>query len=286
VKGAHGRGIALIVAAMGLFSLSDVFAKRLMPGLPALEIVWFRYLALAISIGWLILRGRRVQRSSRPAMQAGRALCLVGSTACYNAGLALLPLATATALVFSSPLFVILFSVLFLREHFAWQRWLWPLLAFGGVLVVANPDPASFNPAALFPFGAAIAWAAAMALTRQMAATEALFSTQVYSCAIALAAVTVALPFGFVAPSPGDWPAIVAMGAAWALGQWFVILAYHASEASHIAPFSYSQPVWASVFSATLLGQPPDARTLAGVAIIVLAGAGAAWMAPRADPRP
>jgi drug/metabolite transporter (DMT)-like permease len=115
-----------------------------------------------------------------------------------------------------------------------------------------------------------------------MAATEALFSTQVYSCAIAPRR---------TGRCSGSWPVaamagIVAMGAAWALGQWFVILAYHASEASHIAPFSYSQPVWASVFSATLLGQPPDARTLAGVAIIVLAGAGAAWMAPRADPRP
>jgi drug/metabolite transporter (DMT)-like permease len=93
--------------------------------------------------------------------------------------------------------------------------------------------------------------------------------------------VTVALPFGFVVPESNDWPATVAMGMAWTLGQWFVILAYHAAEASHIAPFSYSQLVWASVFSATLLGQLPDARTLAGMAVILLAGAGAAWMAPR-----
>ena len=219
-------------------------------------------------------------------MQAGRALCLIASTTLYNAGLGLLPLAAATALVFASPLFVILLSVLFLREHFAWQRWLWPLAAFAGVLVVANPDPSAFDPAALFPLGAAVSWAAAMVLTRRMAATDSLFSTQVHSCGIALAVVSLVLPFVFVVPAPSDWPGIVATGVLWALGQWFVILAYHAGEASHLAPFSYTQLVWASLFSATLLAQVPDARTLAGTALILAAGVGAAWMAPdRRGPR-
>ena len=280
------RGIVLMVAGMGLFSLSDVIAKRLMTSLPTVEIVWIRYFALAISVVWMIARGGRLTRTTQPALQIGRGASLVVSTALYNFGLAYLPLATATALVFSSPLFVIVLSVVLLREHFPARRWMWPLVAFGGVLVVANPDPAAFNPAALFPFGASILWAAAMVMTRHMASTESALATQAWSSGVAVVLLTAALPFGFVLPGAEQWLEIVVMGALWAVAQWFVILAYHASDASAVSPFAYSQIVWASLLGALLLAQVPEARTLVGAALILVGGAGSAHGSRRPVPVP
>jgi drug/metabolite transporter (DMT)-like permease len=280
--GSH-RGIVLMVAGMGLFSLSDVMAKRLMSTLPAIEIVWIRYFALALSIVWMIARGAAWPRTTRPAMQIGRGAFLVVSTACYNFGLAFLPLATATALVFSSPLFVIVLSILFLHEHFAPRRWAWPVLGFVGVVIVANPDPATFNPAALFPFAASILWAAAMVMTRRIATTDSAFAIQAWSSGVAVLLLTLVLPFVFVLPSLAQLPEIIVMAVLWAVAQWFVIHAYHASEASDVAPFAYSQLVWASLFSTVLLSQIPDLRTLTGVALILIAGAGAA-LATRRPP--
>jgi drug/metabolite transporter (DMT)-like permease len=270
-------GIALITAAMACFALSDVAAKRLTgAGLPVLEVVWFRYLALALSVGWFIVRGQRLQRSSRPLLQAGRALMLVASTALFNAGLAYLPLAAATALVFSSPLFVTLLSVLILRERVEALRWVWVLLGFGGVLLVANPGPASFDPAALFPIASSAAWAVAMILTRRVVSTDSTFTTLGYSCGIGVAVLTLLLPAAFRMPSAVQLVELVAMGACWSMAQWLVVLAYSRSEASQIAPFAYSQLVWANLLSVVLLVQFPEPLTLAGTAVILAAGLGAA----------
>jgi drug/metabolite transporter (DMT)-like permease len=43
-----------------------------------------------------------------------------------------------------------------------------------------------------------------------------------------------------------------------------------------VAPFAYSQIVWANLFSVTLLAQVPDTNTVAGSVLILIAGAGAA----------
>ena len=278
------RGIVLMVVAMGLFSLSDVMAKRLMATLPAIEIVWIRYGALALSVVWMIARRGELPRTARPAMQTGRGALLVVSTVCYNFGLAFLPLATATALVFSSPLFVIVLSVLFLHEHFPPRRWSWPLLGFAGVLIVANPDPASFDPAALFPFAASVLWAAAMVMTRRIAATESAFSILAWSSGVAVLLLSAAAPFVFVMPALSQGPEIVAMAFLWMVAQWCVVLAYQATEASNTAPFTYTQLVWATFFSIVLLAQIPDSRTLAGVGLILIAGAGAALATRRPQP--
>lgn len=265
-----------MLAAMALFSLSDVFAKRLLSSVSAIELVWFRYLAMAATIGFLVARERSLPRSTRPAMQIGRGICMVGSTALYNVSLAFLPLATATALVFSSPLFVIVLSVLFLRERFPARRFAWPLLGFSGVLVVANPDPATFDPVVLLPLCTAGLWATAMVMTRHVAATDSALTLQTWSCGVALVLLTAFLPFGFVLPAPDRWVELAAMAFLWTTAQWLVVHAYHGSDACDVAPFAYSQLVWASLFSTVLLGQIPDPRTLVGTALILIAGAGSA----------
>lgn len=279
----YGRGIVLMVAAMGCFSASDLLAKRLgalaAAPLPVSEIVWFRYLALGLSLLAVALWQRRpLPRSRRPGLQAARALGILGSALLFNAGLQRLPIATATALAFSSPLFVMALATLMLRERVRAAQWAWAGLGFAGVLLVARPSGgAALQPAVLWPIASSLAWAVAMVLTRRLAGEdEGFFVTQALSCAIGLALLSLALPWQFIAPPPAQWVELAAMAACWALAQWLVAAAYQGSAAARVAPFAYSQLLWAHGLGLALLGQVPATGTLLGSGVILLAALGAA----------
>ncbi len=270
--------MTLYVAAMACFSLSDVFAKRLAASVPVIEIVWFRYAVLALTLAVLVVRRHPIARPARPWLQISRGLAIAASALLFNLGLAKLPVATATALVFSSPLFVTALSVWVLRERVAWQRWGWVLLGFAGVLIVAEPDPSSFNAAALWPVASSAAWAVAMVLTRLVASDDTVATTQAWSCGVGLALLSLALPSVGTWPSASQTTELLAMGACWAMAQWLIVLAYEGAEASTIAPFAYSQLLWANLLSIVLLAQWPTPSTVIGSIVIAVAGLGASLL--------
>ncbi len=265
-----------MLGAMAGFALADLFAKRLgAAGVPALELVGLRLLCLGLWLGWLLLRGARLRRPRHPGLQLLRGACIVGSALLFVAGLTRLPLSTATALVFSSPIFVTLLSVALLRERVPAARWGWVIVGFAGVLVVAGPSRASFEPAALLPVASSLIWAIAMICTRRIGADDEAFTTQVCSCAVGLACAALALGGGLSAPSVlagAQWAEVLAMGVAWTFGQWQVARAYMRAEASSVAPLAYTQMLWAGLLAWTVLQQPPTLRTIAGSMIIALAG--------------
>lgn len=273
----HRRSIALVVAGTGFFAMSDLLAQRLTAGgLPVHEVAWFRYLALALTLGWLAARGQRGQRSARPLLQVGRAACIVASALLFIAGLRYLPVAAATALVFSSPLFVAALSVAVLGERVGRARWAWVGLGFGGVVLVANPDPAAFNPAVLLPIGSSAAWAAALVMTRLLGARDSAVTTQTYSCGVGLVILSALLPLGFVMPQSTQWLLLLAMAVCWTCAQWLMVVAFGRGEASGLAAFSYTQLIWANLFAVVLLHQWPALTTLAGTLVIAAAGLGSA----------
>lgn len=281
------RGAApLYVAAMACFSLSDVLVKRLAAALPILEIVWFRYAALALTLAWLVLARGVPAGPRRPALQLARGLAIVASAVLFNVGLVHLPVATATALVFSSPLFVTALSVVVLRERVDWRRWAWVALGFAGVLIVADPDPASFDAAVLWPVASSAAWAVAMVLTRQLAAaSDSATTTQAWSCGVGFVLLSAALPAVGTWPSAAQLVQLCLMGLTWALAQWLVVFAYERGEASTIAPYAYSQLLWANLLAIALLAQWPSTLTVIGSAVIALAGLGASMRWRRRGPR-
>lgn len=275
---ADAAAAAAMLSAMAAFALSDLFAKRLgAAGVPALELVGLRLLCLGLWLGCLLARGARIRRPRHPWLQLLRGLCIVGSALLFVAGLARLPLAMATALVFSSPIFVTLLSTALLRERVPAARWLWVAVGFAGVGVVAGPSPAGFEAAALLPVASSLVWAVAMVCTRRIGADDDAFTTQVCSCAAGLACAALVLSGEFHAPSrlsPAQWAEALAMGIAWTFAQWQVARAYARAEASSVAPLAYTQMLWAALLAWVVMQQPPSLRTLAGSAVIALAGLG------------
>jgi len=271
-------GASLLVLAMAGFSLSDALAKQLSAHLPAFSIAWFRYLGLLVTVLPLALRRPSMCRTGQPLLQLLRAAALMGSAVLFLYGLRAIPQAEATAMVFASPLFVLLLTRWVLREHVGVRRFVPVLLGFAGVLIVVRPGTFHFGGAEIFPLLSSAAWASAVVLTRRLGSTDGAGTTMLYSAVLGVAGLSLSLP-GIDWPMVRSaWPQIAAMSLGWCAAQWLVILAYRVAPPAAIAPFSYSQLLWAALTGWAMFGHWPDAVSLLGMAVIVASGLYAAWL--------
>lgn len=277
----HLAGSLLLIGAMAGFSLSDALVQKAGATLPAAQLAWLRYSALLLTVLPLLARQPQLWRAKRPGVQVLRAAGLVGSAVLFLQGLRTLPIAEATALVFASPLYVTLLAAVLLHEPLGWWRCLPVVLGFLGVLIVAQPGAAAFNPAIVYPMLSSAAWAGAVICTRLLGSADAAATTMLYSSGFGVLVLSPGLSDEGLQQMAAHWPWLLAMACSWCLAQWMVVLAYHRAPPGAIAPFSYSQLLWAGLLGWLMFGQVPAPNTATGMAVIACSGVLAAWLARR-----
>ncbi len=268
------RGIALILASTVFLGASDVTAKYLSATLPSIEIAWIRFLVFALIMSPAMLTGSPVYalHTHRPGLQVVRGIALLGSSLFFISGLRFLPIAEAAATGFVSPLFVTALSIMFLGESVGVRRWLATAAGLIGVLIILRPGTSAFHPAAFFPIVSALAWACTLIMTRMMSGSEHALTTMTYSSIVGVCILTALVPFVWVAPSWHDILFGILIGVASTAGQWIVVLAFRYGDASVLAPFSYTQLLWASILGFMVFGEVPDVWTVTGAVFIVGSG--------------
>ncbi len=267
------RGIALVVAAMALFAVSDAISKHLAASLPAVEIAWLRWVGFVLLMSPTILHSRgRALRSRAPGLQILRTFGLLGSALFFIAGLAYLPLASASAIAFAAPLLVTTLSIPLLGEKVGLRRWLAVGAGLLGVLVVIRPGSGTFGLAAILPLLSAVAWAFGMIVTRKLGGLDHASTTMTYSALVGLAVLTVFVPFDWTTPSASELGFAAAMAVAATAAQFLVVSAYRLARASVLAPVSYSQLLWSGLLGLFAFGNVPDLWTLVGAVIIIGSG--------------
>jgi drug/metabolite transporter (DMT)-like permease len=264
-------GIALFLAAMLCFSGSDALAKLLSAGLPVIEIAAIRYAVFVPFAAFVLMRDGGRFRTAQPILQILRGLALVGTALFFTESLRSLPIATAATISFTSPAMITVLAVLVLRERVGWRRWLALLIGMIGVVVVIRPGTAAFHPAALWTVASSLAWAIAIIITRKMSAGHAP-STLLWSAMTGVILLGGLLPFVAVWPSATEIALCLALGVLASMGQYLMILAYRSASASLLAPFSYTQLLWAIITGYVAFGAAPDLLTLIGGAVIAGSG--------------
>jgi len=269
------RGIALIIGSTVFLACSDTLAKYLSLTLPALEIAWIRFLVFVLILVPVVATSRqptRVLRSTRPGLQALRGLALVLASIFFISGLRYLPIAAASATSFVAPLFVTALSILFLRETVGVRRWIATVIGLIGVLIVVRPGTSAFNSAAIFPILSALSWACTLIMTRKISGADRSLTTMAFSALVGFLLLSALVPVVWMAPTWRDVAIGVAIGVASTTGQWMVVLAFRYGDASVLAPFSYSQLLWASILGYLVFAEVPDLWTFVGAAIIIASG--------------
>ena len=266
--------ILLFVAGVSMFGVMDGIGKLLATDFPLLQLVWARYafavpviLATTATSGWLSLL-----RCERPLLQVVRGFLPLMASATVLLGLRLMSLADATAISFASPLFVVVLSVPLLRERVGAAAWVGVGVGFLGVLIVARPGTGSIAWAALLPLATAFLFGLYQVLTRLASRGDPAATTLTWTILTGFLLTTPLLPLGWANGSPAGWLLLILSGLLFGTGQLLLIRAFVAAPAAILTPFSYTQIVAAVLFGMLVLGELPDPWTLAGIALIVLAG--------------
>jgi drug/metabolite transporter (DMT)-like permease len=220
-----------------------------------------------------------------------RATIMFGAYTAYYMAFPALPLADAVALYFTVPLFVTALAGPFLGERTHWGVWLAVLLGFAGVMVMLQPGSGLFEPAALLSLLAAALYGMAMLMARKFgdtlsASVMAFYQNGVFMVGAGLAALLLHglgvvraehpsvsfLVRPWVMPSLTDGLLIAACGVVAAAGIMLLTNAYRVARASTVTPFEYTGILWAPLWGFLFFSEVPRATTLAGAAVIVVAG--------------
>ena len=214
-------------------------------------------------------------RTQHLGMQLARSCCLVVATVCFFGALRFLPLAEASAITFLAPMFAILLSRPVLGEKPTRARWTTAIVGFVGIVILVRPGSAVFHPATALLVVAAMANALYQLLTRKLP-QDSPHTTLFYSALVGTAALSLALPFVDLPHevTARDGVFLLLLGLLAGFGHFLLIGAFLAAPASMVAPFTYLQMIWATMYGYLVFGQLPDGVSAIGMAIIVASGVG------------
>jgi drug/metabolite transporter (DMT)-like permease len=269
-----GAGLGLGALAFGLFTVMDTLIKWLSSGYSVIELLFSNALFALIPVAVTTLRrgGLARLRTRRLHLHVVRGTFgLCGGFLGFYA-YSQLPLADAYSIIFATPLLITALSVPVLGEQVGWRRWSAVALGFAGVLVMLQPGVAPIGSGALAALGAACASAVAILLVRKLSATESTASIALYSNLTVVLVTGCLLPFQLVLPTWSDLVLMAASGLIGGTALLILIGAYRRAPAALVAPFQYSQMVWAILLGFLIWGDVPDPAKLLGAAIVAGSG--------------
>jgi drug/metabolite transporter (DMT)-like permease len=269
------RAVSLILASVFCFALLDTTTKYTARLYPVPVLVWSRYaLQLVAMLIWLgPSMGYDLVRTRRPRIQLVRGALLLLSSIFFTSALRFLPLADATAVVYCTPVVVVVLAMLFLHERLTRARSAFVVAGIAGMLLIVRPGLGVFRGGSLFALGSAASFAAYQILTRMLAGENprVMLFYPVMTGAVAMSLLSPT--FDWPAHMPWQHVGLIVVGALLGtLGHFLFILAFRHAAASALTPFTYMQLVWATLFGWVVYDHLPGAVTWAGMAIVACSG--------------
>lgn len=263
-----------MAASAFFFSLMAGLAKVAGSAVPLFEIVFARSFVVAILAGAALLRSGTGFRGAETRLLLLRGLLGFGALSCFYYAVIHLPLADATVIHFTNPVYTAFIAAMVLGERIGVSEAVLGVFSLGGVVMVARPA-LIFGGANMLPPGAVL-----------VGLCGALFSASAYVTVrrlrrepptlvvfyFATVCTLLSLPMLVLHPSlpaPHMWLILLAVGVATYLGQWFVTWGFRLERAGRASAVGYLQIVFAAGWGWLLFHEVPDLWTWLGAGVIV-----------------
>lgn len=277
------KGVALVIAATLLFATADTIGKHLAMLYAATLVLAVRY---TVNFGLVTLtmwpRHRNaLWRTRRTGLVILRGLCLALASISMLMALRVMPVAETVAIIYVTPVLVMLTAATLLRETVSPLGWVAAALGFAGVLLIARPGSGLDSWGVTLALMNATLATGYHVLTRVLARTETTMALMFHTALVGMVAfvgLTLALGTETV-PAALDMGLMLALGALATAGHLLFTSAYREAPASTLAPVNYMHIAFATALGWLVFQQLPDALGFTGMALIAAAGLLAAWQA-------
>lgn len=272
------QGALWLIFGALFFSGMGLCVKLLGERLPSIEIAFFRAMTgLAVVLPLMAQEGIGLWRTQRLGAHFGRALLGTGGMVCGFYAFTNLPLAEATAISFTKPLFMVVLAALVLHETVRARRWTATAVGFLGVLLMMRPGSEAMEAAALVALLGAAFGALVTIFIKQLVATERKSTIMAYLGLTGMILTGLPMLFVWVTPNLYEVSLIVLMGLVGSIAQLCLMQAFKLGEASALAPFDYARLPFAAAFGWFFFGELLDGWAIAGVLVIILSSTYIAW---------
>ena len=190
-------------------------------------------------------------------------------------GLRNLQLAEVTALAFSAPLWVVIFSMFFLSETIRLKRWIAVGLGFVGTIIISKPGFDNLNIYYIYPIIFCIGFAGVSILIRRLTlAGEPVWLIAFYFSLFSGLGGLITLPLGrWIMPNTYDFILLILIGLLGSIANLLLTQSYKLAEVTLTTPLKYLSLVFAIIFGFYFFKEIPTIYTLLGAGLIVVSSA-------------
>jgi drug/metabolite transporter (DMT)-like permease len=263
------RGIAWMIFATIFYAATYGVVRLLSTEFGVFQLVFFRaIIGVFLMTPWLVSGGIAQLRTPQPVTYAWRSSLNYGGMVFLIFGLSNMPLQDVTGLMFTTPLFTVLFVALFLREHVGPRRGIALLVGFAGAMIIIRPGFHELSWAALGVLGTSSAYAVVNVTTKTLARTDSSNAIVFYDFLLLslLGVVPAIIYWTEVRLEQLVW--VAAMGICSALARQGVIRALAVGEASVVMPFNFLKLPFTVCIGFVWFAEYPDLWTGVGASVI------------------
>ncbi len=266
-------GIGLMVLAAIFFSLMTALIPLAGKELHPFQIAFFRNLFGLLAFAPVLLKtGTQVLQPKRLGWLSLRALLGAATMLTWFYVLTVMPIAEATALSFTAPLFVTIGAAFVLKETVRMRRWTATLIGFIGVLIILQPGTQAISMNALIAIASALAMAGSILIIKHLSTDVSSETIVVYMVIMMTPLTLIPALFVWQWPSATIWLWLVLLGVCGTAGHLFFTNSLRISDASAVMPFDYSRLLVIAALGYWLFGQTLPWTTWFGALIIAVSG--------------
>jgi len=266
------KGILFILMSSFFFAVMAASVKAV-PHIPLAEKIFFRNLLGVFIMGGIIIKNKKSFKSANTKLLALRCIFGILGVVGYFYSISKLSLSDAVLLNKMSPFFVILLSLIFLKEKIHRLQAYAMLIAILGAGFIIKPQfNYSMIPALIGLFSAVFA-AAAYTVIRQLRLYDSPELIVFYFCLFSCIAM---LPFivsgHFIIPTSKDLIILLLIGLSATSAQILMTTGYRFAPASQLAIYGYANIIFSTIFGIILWSEFPDLLSITGGLLIILGG--------------
>lgn len=249
------------------------------------SLFWRQAVVIPFVFAWALSHGGVASlKTRRIGAHARRAMMGLAGMFCNFGGMIFLPMAEATTINLSVPIFAVIFAAALLGERTGIQRWSAVIVGFVGVLVVLDPSTifaggfgGNHGIGTLIALSGAIMTALITIAVRDLGRTENATTIVFWFSLLSMVPLGIALPFVISPHDSYEWLLLFGLGVSGAVVQMSLTGALRLAPVAVVIPMDYSALLWSIACGWFFFGTFPAETTWIGAPLIIASGLFIAW---------